>query len=106
MNKAEEDIRMSKHVLQIKVCCHLSKNSSKAIYISVNLNEHVTGNSCNKLHKEVIILFARYLQQVAGTSYKKLQENVVSCYRNLQVTNSYKFLAGSLYKLQKKLLYS
>ena len=23
LNKAEEDIRMSKHVLQIKVCCHL-----------------------------------------------------------------------------------
>ena len=23
LNKAEEDIRMSKHVLQIKVCCYL-----------------------------------------------------------------------------------
>ena len=23
MHKAEEDIRMLKHVLQIKVCCHL-----------------------------------------------------------------------------------
>ena len=29
MNKAEEDIRMSKHVLQIKVCCHLPQALNK-----------------------------------------------------------------------------
>ena len=28
MNEAEEDIRMSKHVLQIKVCCHLPKGNT------------------------------------------------------------------------------
>ena len=29
MNKAEEDIRTLKHVLQIKVCCHLHKSLKK-----------------------------------------------------------------------------
>ena len=46
---------------------------------------------CNKLHKTSYklsincnILFGSYLQQVAGTSYGKLQERVTSCCNNLE----------------------
>ena len=61
------------------------------MYFSVESKENIAGKSCNKLHKTSYkltincnILFGSYLQQVAGTSYGKLQEKVTSCYNKLE----------------------
>ena len=41
MNKAEEDIRMLKHVLQIKVCCYLPEVKSMANFEVANYQKLV-----------------------------------------------------------------
>ena len=61
----------------LKLYENLSKNTSKGIYISVKLNEHVTGNSCNKLYKQVTKLKQFCLQDTCN----KLLEQVTKSYK-------------------------
>ena len=63
----------------------------REIFFSVESKEYITGKCCNKLYKTSYkltincnILFASYLQQVSGTSYRKLLVKVLSRCNNLQ----------------------
>ena len=67
------------------------KNTYEGVHFSVESKEYITGKCCNKLNKTSYkltinwnILFASYLQQVSGTSYRKLLVKVASCCSKLQ----------------------
>ena len=75
------------------------------------LHEKVATSYINKLqvNKKLQQFLARYLKQVAGTRYRKLQERVISWYNDLQITKSYKnkqVSCGFVVYVTKKLLYS
>lgn len=57
--------------------------SGSLSFSKVNWTSYKLATSCNDL-------FTRYLEQVAGTSYRKLKKKVRSCYNNLQVAKSYR----------------
>ena len=97
MNKAEEDIRMLKHVLQIKVCCYFTwsykhfscQSSCFLLLLEVCKNHYSKENSVDSSKQGRDTLFWIHLRDLAKRIYITLG---VYEFLNIHIFNWYKAL--------------